>query len=136
VLPSPPPLPPPPIPLPLALDTPTGCWRDGILQGATGNATTDAAAGPLSLSLSQVVAACNYVPLWAGLTEGQEGLGPRVVQSLQASGLVQTSGGWRGGRLLCGCLRVGGCRVLRDRRDRGHAWAGGWLNPAALGASG
>lgn len=101
-----------------------GCWRDGILAAvhrARGSTTPASAAGAGSSSSStsccsnpsasgstggaglyqvqrsQQVYASNYVPLWCGLTQGDEKLGARVVASLEASGLVQP-----GGRCACG----------------------------------
>jgi len=42
--------------------------------------------------LNPGVFASNYIPLWAGLAEGDQGKGQAVVKSLNDSGLVQTSG--------------------------------------------
>ncbi|KAF6257659.1 trehalase-domain-containing protein [Scenedesmus sp. NREL 46B-D3] len=74
----------------------TGMWHDGILSSAntsgSSSNTTAAAGQPYTLTQNPGVFASNFVPLWAGLAEGDEAQGARVVQALQASGLVGPAG--------------------------------------------
>ena len=73
-----------------------------MFDNLTQPATAAAAAEPpqqqqqeqYGYQLNPGVFASNYIPLWAGLAEGDQGKGQAVVKSLNESGLVQTSGGW------------------------------------------
>jgi hypothetical protein len=116
-------------------DDAAGCWRDGVLVqpappsgenavgggpaegGAAGGSGGRPECGVCGVRLSSGVYASNYVPLWAGLAEGDEELGARVVASLEASGLVQPGGarcvyacGQAYARLLLRAM--GRCRVM------------------------
>jgi hypothetical protein len=72
-------------------------WHDGILTPAntTSSSSSNAAAGGQLYTLTQNpgVFASNFIPLWAGLTEGDEAQGRQVVQALNSSGLVGPAGG-------------------------------------------
>ncbi|GBF87739.1 trehalase-like [Raphidocelis subcapitata] len=69
--------------------------RDGASGGGGdggGGGSGGGGGAVFSVSLNPAAFASNYVPLWAGLTAGDEGTGARVVASLEASGLVQPGG--------------------------------------------
>eukprot|EP00879_Flechtneria_rotunda_P007623 GHRR01007995.1.p1 GENE.GHRR01007995.1~~GHRR01007995.1.p1 ORF type:complete len:511 (+),score=72.93 GHRR01007995.1:1352-2884(+) len=83
----------------LLWDNTTVMWRDGILSSLTNsNGTTSQGNGTdgtnqvYMLALNPGISASNFIPLWAGLSEGDEAQGARVVQSLQDSGLISASG--------------------------------------------
>ena len=114
-------------------DGAAACWRDGVVvQGGDGGSDDDdedkedlpsgqqqqqqqqqpQPGQTVRVALNPAALASNYVPLWAGLTRGDEARGERVVASLEASGLVLP-----GGALLLFCLspckaRLRGCSSL------------------------
>jgi hypothetical protein len=70
-------------------------WHDGILSpvNTTSSSNTAAADGQLyTLTQNPGVFASNFIPLWAGLAEGDEAQGAQVVAALQNSGLVGPAG--------------------------------------------
>jgi hypothetical protein len=75
-----------------------GMWHDGILSPAntttsSSNTTAAAEAGQgYTLTQNPGVFASNFIPLWAGLTEGNAAQGEQVVQALKSSGLVGPAG--------------------------------------------
>jgi hypothetical protein len=72
-----------------------GMWHDGILSptSSSSSSNTDAAAGQVyTLTQNPGVFASNFIPLWAGLAEGDELQGAQVVAALQSSGLVGPAG--------------------------------------------
>jgi hypothetical protein len=79
-------------------------WRDGILQqqNATDNSSDSSSSSNAStvytLTQNPGIFASNFVPLWAGLADGDILTGSRAVDSLNKSGLVQPAGGaWGAG---------------------------------------
>lgn len=86
-----------------------GMWRDGILQPPI-NTTNSSSSSDSSSNASTVytltqnpgVFASNFIPLWAGLADGDVLTGSRAVDSLNKSGLVQPAGkAMRGGGASC-----------------------------------
>lgn len=85
-----------------------GMWRDGILQPLqpTNTSNTTSNSSSASISNSSVIAggavyslvqnprvfASNFIPLWAGVAEGDMVQGARVVESITSSGLVGPAG--------------------------------------------
>lgn len=70
-----------------------GMWRDGILS-QPGNTTSGNTSQVYTLTQNPGVFASNFIPLWAGLTEGNESQGAQVVAALKNSSLIGPSGGW------------------------------------------
>jgi hypothetical protein len=84
-----------------------GMWRDGILAqsnnasgagGSNSSSSSSSSSGTVyTLTLNPGVFASNFIPLWAGVADGGSVQGGRVVEALNASGLVQPSGKEGGG---------------------------------------
>lgn len=88
-------------------------WRDGILtpvNSSSGGESSSSGSISTTYTLTQNpgVFASNFVPLWAGLADGDAVQAGRVVEALQSSGLVQPAGGWVGG-VGCCCTSMGCC---------------------------
>jgi hypothetical protein len=69
-------------------------WHDGILSPVNISSSSNTAADGQVYTLTQNpgVFASNFIPLWAGLAEGDEAQGAQVVQALKSSGLVGPAG--------------------------------------------
>lgn len=74
-------------------------WRDGILS-QPGNTTRGNTSQVYTLTQNPGLFASNFIPLWAGLTEGNATQGAQVVAALQNSSLIGPSGEWVGASAL------------------------------------
>lgn len=73
-------------------------WRDGILTpsnnaSGTGGSNISSNSGTVyTVTQNPGIFASNFIPLWAGVADGDAVQGGRVVEALNASGLVQPAG--------------------------------------------